>query len=205
MNTAAGMLPLQMGDLVNFIMLARANVVHVDGPRSSTATGKSHVLAALAEALPDTVRYEASLQHADIDALTGSIVGPHHGVEVGQARLGVLDFLEQVPVDQTLLFDRSPLSSAVFGRSKVEMLGWMHRIKHGQLRQILVLALEEDAPDAARAEQLAFEVNLDYMLNPVNNGGDLAMHVFIARTRIDGGRMACRIQARHLTTAWNYR
>ena len=203
----AEFLDVDLRGLANFIMLARADVVLVDGARGVKYGGKQHVLDQLQEILPRAVRYEAALQHDDVDAATGAILGPHRGLDVGQARLGALDFLEQVPVDQLVLFDRSPLSSEVYEpsdpASSAEVAGWLHRVKHGNLRQVLVIALDENARGAALDEQHALENAVETRVL-VPGFEAPRMHVFFARTWVDLHRVECCCTAKHLTTAWNY-
>lgn len=192
---------LDMRGLANFIMLAGANVVLVDGARGC---GKDDVLQDLANLLPQSVTYEAAAYHGDVHPETGAILRPHHGLDVGQARLAALDFLEQVPVDQVVLFDRSPMSSMVFepddDASRGEMEGWLRRVHEGQLRQVLVVAFSDDG--ARAAEQDRYAILLEAMLE---RGAGSRLHVFETRTEVVDRCLRTRVRARHLTTAWNYR
>lgn len=192
-------------DLVNFLMISRADVVHVEGPRGSLSA-KRFVLDRLEECLPNCVRYEAALQHHEVDTATGAILGPHYGLDVGQARLGALDFLEQVPVDQLVLFDRSPLSSLVYepesAGSEAEVHGWLHRVQYGRLRQVLVVAVSVGAKDHEAEEQERLFTALKTVLNRV----DLRMHVFIVRVhRQLSGTHDFAVSAEYLSPHWNYR
>jgi hypothetical protein len=189
-------------------MLTSTNVVLVDGARGVKHGGKSYVLQQLQELLPNAVRYEAALHHEDVDTATGAILRPFQGLDVSQARLGALDFLEQVPVDQVVLFDRSPLSSVVYEpkdpSSFDEVRGWMHRVKRGNLRQLHVLVRDEDAAGVALEEQIALETA--YETHVLVLGMEYPrMHLFEARTYVEDRRMRCAVVARHLTPTWNYR
>lgn len=192
-------------DLVNFLMLARADVVHVEGARGPLGA-KRQVLNELEERLPYCVRYEAALQHSDVDEATGAILGPYYGLDVGQARLGALDFLEQVPVDQVVLFDRSPLSSLVYepdnSGSNAEVSGWLHRVQFGRLRQVLVVATNAHAKDHEAEEQ----AKLLSTVNTVLQRKDLRMHVFFVCVH---RRLAVNhefvVTAEYLSPHWSYR
>lgn len=194
---------MNIRSLINFILATRADVVHIDGAREM---GKDIVLDQLRRDCPNSVVYEATHACGEIDELTGAILGGNQGLGIGQARLGALDFLEQVPVDQVVLFDRSPLSSLVFEptnpSSFAEVHGWIHRITHGRLRQILILVENEHAPELRLAEQQRYETLVaEYLLA---QGVSLRMHVFTARIGIQDRKQTLGITASHLTTAWDY-
>jgi hypothetical protein len=172
-------------------------------------SAKSELLDQLLKALPDAVRYEAAQQHQEVHEVTGAILGPKHGLDVGQARLGALDFLEQVPVDQLVLFDRSPLSSLVFEpndpASVAEVDGWMHRVQHGNTRQILIIALYEDATGVhANEQKMLLNAVESHVLREGMPGP--RMHVFLVTVRpAFRGPSLMTVRAAWLTPDWNYR
>lgn len=193
---------IDLPDLANFITLVRADVVLVDGPRGA---GKTEVIDQLCELLPRAARYEAAAHHGEVHEITRAILGPHHGLDVGQARLGALDFLEQVPVEGVVVFDRSPLSSVVYEpldpASRAEVDGWVHRARTGRLRQVL-LVITDEGPAARDPAPLPIASALKAFLT---DHQDLPMHVFTAAISFLRGRPVVAIRARHLTPRWKPR
>jgi hypothetical protein len=133
--------------LINYLLLSEVDIVYVDGARGG---GTNEVVSTLVENMPNSILY-TPLGHRKSRCVInarGAVVGGDAGLDIGQAHLGVLDFLEQCPVNETVIIDRSPLSSLVFEpedpSSRKEVEGFLERIRRSNLRCAFILATSAD-------------------------------------------------------------
>lgn len=203
---------LSIKELVNFLMVSGTEIVYVDGARSS---GANELVKELVKLLPEAILYTPLGNRKDRCAIAddGAVVGGDAGLDIGQAHLGVLDFLEQCPVDQTVVIDRSPLSSLVFEpndpSSTQEVRGFLERVNRAQLRVAFVLATcATDTFPTDRSAPLIVEQEkyLD-LFSTWLASTEAPMHVFDAHRKWADARngYTTTVHPVKLTTRWNYR